>query len=63
VFLQVCINPDATASFFLLRLIIILGPVGEVTVAVIKVVRFGIDIAFYPNEHAMDLVESQITKQ
>jgi hypothetical protein len=31
--------------------------------AVIKVVRFGLNIACFPNEHAVELVERQIAKQ
>jgi hypothetical protein len=31
--------------------------------AVIKVVRFGINIASFPDEHAVELVERQIARQ
>jgi hypothetical protein len=31
--------------------------------AVIKVVRFGLNIACFPNEHAVGLVDRQITRQ
>jgi hypothetical protein len=31
--------------------------------SVIKVVRFGLNIACFPNEHAVELVERQITRQ
>jgi hypothetical protein len=31
--------------------------------AVIKVVRYGLNIACFPNEHAVELVEKQIEKQ
>jgi hypothetical protein len=31
--------------------------------AVVKVVRFGINLACFPNEHAVELVERQIAQQ
>jgi len=31
--------------------------------SVIKVVRFGLNIACFPNEHAVELVERQIPRQ
>jgi hypothetical protein len=31
--------------------------------SVIKVVRFGLNIACFPNEHAVELVERQLAKQ
>jgi hypothetical protein len=31
--------------------------------SVIKVVRYGINIACFPNEHAVELVEKQIARQ
>jgi hypothetical protein len=33
------------------------------THAVIKVVRYGINLACFPNEHAVELVERQIARQ
>ncbi len=31
--------------------------------SVIKVVRYGLNLACFPNEHAVELVEQQIAKQ
>ncbi len=39
------------------------GHIHRDTRSVIKVVRYGLNIACYPDEHAVELVEKQIAKQ